>query len=232
MTVQELPGKPRLDPPGGDFWVFGYGSLIWRPGFPHKEARPAMLHGFHRRFCVYSHRYRGTPDCPGLVLGLTRGGSCRGIAYKVPEAEGEGVMDYLYEREMVLGVYDPTWLKLRLDTGDAVLVADMSRAQDVKKAVAALKAKEAPQATAFPKDHRPWGWFESLVVGPRFQVKRILVHPGASLDVPDSTRQRLEREKQLRVKERGGRRKVARSARDALAGRGRRPPSPTTDRYQ
>jgi cation transport protein ChaC len=123
MTVQELPGKPRLDPPGGDFWVFGYGSLIWRPGFPHKEARPAMLHGFHRRFCVYSHRYRGTPECPGLVLGLARGGSCRGLAYKVPAAEGEAVMDYLYEREMVLGVYDPTWLKVTLDDGGRVRAA-------------------------------------------------------------------------------------------------------------
>ena len=66
---------------------------------------------------------------------------------------------------------------------DAVLVADMSRAQDVKTAVAALKAKAAPQATQFPKDHRPWGWFESLVVGPRFQVKRIMVHPGAALSL-------------------------------------------------
>ncbi|MAM55922.1 MAG: mannose-1-phosphate guanylyltransferase/mannose-6-phosphate isomerase [Salinicola sp.] len=66
---------------------------------------------------------------------------------------------------------------------DAVLVADMSRAQDVKKAVAALKEKQSPQATAFPKDHRPWGWFESLVVGGRFQVKRILVHPGAALSL-------------------------------------------------
>ena len=66
---------------------------------------------------------------------------------------------------------------------DAVLVADMSRAQDVKKAVEALKAKGAAQATHFPKDHRPWGWFESLVVGGRFQVKRILVHPGASLSL-------------------------------------------------
>ncbi|MBY6059418.1 mannose-1-phosphate guanylyltransferase/mannose-6-phosphate isomerase [Leisingera daeponensis] len=66
---------------------------------------------------------------------------------------------------------------------DAVLVADISRAQDVKKAVAALKAKGSAQATQFPKDHRPWGWFESLVVGDRFQVKRILVHPGASLSL-------------------------------------------------
>lgn len=66
---------------------------------------------------------------------------------------------------------------------DAVLVADMSRAQDVRKAVSALKAKGSAQATAFPKDHRPWGWFESLVVGNRFQVKRIMVHPGASLSL-------------------------------------------------
>ncbi|MCP1170339.1 mannose-1-phosphate guanylyltransferase/mannose-6-phosphate isomerase [Limimaricola sp. ASW11-118] len=72
---------------------------------------------------------------------------------------------------------------MAIATGDAVLVADMSRAQDVKKAVEALKAKEAPQATAFPKDHRPWGWFESLVVGGRFQVKRIMVHPGAALSL-------------------------------------------------
>lgn len=67
--------------------------------------------------------------------------------------------------------------------GDAVLVADMSRAQDVKLAVAALKEKGAVQASAFPKDHRPWGWFESLVIGARFQVKRIVVHPGASLSL-------------------------------------------------
>ena len=66
---------------------------------------------------------------------------------------------------------------------DAVLVADMSRAQDVKLAVEALKKKGAAQATHFPKDHRPWGWFESLVVGNRFQVKRILVHPGAALSL-------------------------------------------------
>lgn len=123
-AVQALPGKPRLDPPPGqDFWVFGYGSLIWRPGFAHVEVRPAMLHGFHRRFCVYSHRYRGTPDCPGLVLGLARGGSCRGLAYRVPAAEGEAVMDYLYEREMVLGVYDPRWLKAKLDDGREVHAA-------------------------------------------------------------------------------------------------------------
>ncbi len=111
-------GKPRLDPPPGrDFWVFGYGSLIWNPGFPHVEVRSGLLHGYHRRFCVYSHRYRGTPECPGLVLGLAPGGSCRGLVYRVPAAEGEAVMDYLHEREMALGVYNPRWLKVDTDPG-------------------------------------------------------------------------------------------------------------------
>ncbi|RDD61906.1 gamma-glutamylcyclotransferase [Ferruginivarius sediminum] len=118
QTARYDHGKPRLDPPPGkDFWVFGYGSLIWRPGFPHVEVRTGMLRGYHRRFCVYSHRYRGTPECPGLVLGLARGGSCRGLVYRVPAAEGEAVMDYLYEREMILGVYDPRWLKVDTDEG-------------------------------------------------------------------------------------------------------------------
>jgi cation transport protein ChaC len=117
-VIAEWPSKPRLDPPPGrDFWVFGYGSLIWKPGFPHLEVRPALLRGYHRRFCVYSHRYRGTPECPGLVLGLDRGGCCRGLVYRVPAAEGEAVMDYLYEREMVTGVYNPRWLPVETDGG-------------------------------------------------------------------------------------------------------------------
>ena len=104
-------------PPGEDFWVFGYGSLMWHPGFPHVEVRVAVLHGYHRRFCVYSHRYRGTPECPGLVLGLDRGGSCRGLVFRVPAAEGESVLDYLHEREMITGVYIPTWLAVETAQG-------------------------------------------------------------------------------------------------------------------
>src|SRR3546814_5730407 len=96
--------RPTL-PPGEGFWVFGYGSLMWHPGFPHVEARPARLRGLHRSFCVYSHRYRGTPQAPGLVLGLDRGGSCHGMAFCVPAAEGEEALDYLFEREMMTGIY-------------------------------------------------------------------------------------------------------------------------------
>ncbi len=119
-------------PPGKDFWVFGYGSLMWHPGFPHLEVRTALLRGYHRRFCVYSIRYRGTPEIPGLVLGLDRGGACRGLAYRVPAADGAEVMDYLHEREMVTGVYIPSWLKVETPMGPiraASFVVDRDHAQ-------------------------------------------------------------------------------------------------------
>jgi cation transport protein ChaC len=90
-----------------DIWVFGYGSLMWNPGFEHIEKRDARLHGWHRAFCVYSHRYRGTPERPGLVLGLDRGGSCRGIAYRIARTRARDTLAYLWDREMVLGVYRP-----------------------------------------------------------------------------------------------------------------------------
>jgi len=88
-----------------DFWVFAYGSLMWEPGFPHLAVRPALLRGWHRRFCVYSLTYRGTPEQPGLVLGLDRGGACRGLAFQVPRAETAPVLEYLWEREMT-GIYE------------------------------------------------------------------------------------------------------------------------------
>ncbi len=116
--------KARLaPPPGEDFWVFGYGSLMWHPGFPHLEVRPGHLYGYHRHFCVYSHIYRGTPDCPGLVLGLDRGGSCRGLVYRVPAAEADEAMDYLYEREMRTGVYTPRWLNVRSEAGPVTAIS-------------------------------------------------------------------------------------------------------------
>ncbi len=97
---------------GGDFWVFGYGSLMWQPGFPYLEAVPALLRGYHRWFCVYSHHYRGTPDQPGLVLGLAPGGSCRGLAFRVSGTDEVAVRDYLDERELVTYAYLPRTLRV------------------------------------------------------------------------------------------------------------------------
>jgi len=87
-------------------WVFAYGSLMWNPEMAFAETRSAVLHGYHRRFCLYSRDYRGTPERPGLVLGLDRGGSCRGLARLLP-AETLGVaIDRLWAREMAGQVYD------------------------------------------------------------------------------------------------------------------------------
>lgn len=103
-----------------DFWVFGYGSLMWRPGFAHVETVRARLHGYRRSLCIYSHVHRGTPDHPGLVLGLDAGGSCLGMAFRVPGKMTEEVMLYLREREMSNHVYHEKLLSLRLADGRAV----------------------------------------------------------------------------------------------------------------
>ena len=117
----------------GDFWVFGYGSLMWRPGFAHTETRRARLHGFRRSLCVTSHIYRGTPERPGLVLGLDRGGSCVGLAFRVPIELREEVLAYLRDRELVTNVYLERTLPIRLEGGDSVdavaYIADRSHAQ-------------------------------------------------------------------------------------------------------
>jgi cation transport protein ChaC len=98
-------------------WVFGYGSLMWNPGFAHDAAEPALLRGWHRSFCIYSHRYRGTPERPGLVLGLDRGGACRGMALRIPAVAAEAAISYLWEREMVGGVYDFRPVRVRSASG-------------------------------------------------------------------------------------------------------------------
>jgi cation transport protein ChaC len=102
-------------PPAEDsaYWVFGYGSLMWDPGFPHVAAHPALLVGYHRRFCLYSYRYRGTAERPGLVLGLDRGGSCRGVVFRVPDAAVAATKDYLWARELDDYAYLPKLLSVR-----------------------------------------------------------------------------------------------------------------------
>lgn len=117
----------------GGVWVFAYGSLMWRPDFAHLEARPALLRGWHRAMCILSTHYRGTPARPGLVLGLDRGGSCRGRAFRVAEADWPAVCETLHAREMLTGVYRPRFLPVRLDDGRRVpawsFVADRGHRQ-------------------------------------------------------------------------------------------------------
>ncbi len=99
----------------GELWVFGYGSLMWRPGFAYLERVPARLIGLHRSLCVFSFVHRGTPERPGLVLGLDRGGMCRGIAFRVAAAARHETVEYLREREQVTSVYVETSRQVDLE---------------------------------------------------------------------------------------------------------------------
>jgi cation transport protein ChaC len=109
-----------MDTTGQNPWVFGYGSLIWNPGFSFLRAEKALLHGAHRSLSIYSHRHRGTPQQPGLVFGLSRGGSCLGIAFEVAAASWPATFDYLQAREQDRGVYREAWRRVTLAGGETV----------------------------------------------------------------------------------------------------------------
>ncbi|HTO69409.1 MAG TPA: gamma-glutamylcyclotransferase [Myxococcota bacterium] len=98
--------------PGEDVWVFGYGSLMWNPAFRHAERVAGRVPGWHRRFCLWNTFGRGTPDKPGLMLALERGGSCAGVGFRVPAAEVRPELALLWNREMLSGSYLPRWVRL------------------------------------------------------------------------------------------------------------------------
>jgi cation transport protein ChaC len=116
-----------------DRWVFGYGSLMWRPGFPFIERRTAVLHGRRRAFCIYSVHHRGTYERPGLVLGLAPGGAVRGVAYRVAGQAWPEVYAYLREREQPTETYFEAWSDLKIDgngkVNSLVFLSDMKHSQ-------------------------------------------------------------------------------------------------------
>lgn len=132
MTTTSPPARQDAS---DDLWVFGYGSLIWNPGFAFVEQTPARLIGEHRALCIYSMVHRGTPEKPGLVLGLDRGGACHGMAFRVTAGQREATIAYLREREQVTKVYREVHRSVWL-AGDArqrvsalVYVADRGHVQ-------------------------------------------------------------------------------------------------------
>lgn len=108
--------------PKGDVWVFGYGSLMWNPAFNFVEQKVAVVHGWHRRFCLWMRGGRGAPDNPGLMLALDRGGCCRGLAFRVDEKEVEHELLLLWRREMLSGSYDARWLTAQTSDGPLTAV--------------------------------------------------------------------------------------------------------------
>ena len=129
MSMTSEPPKPPRDPAalldrvlaewGGtdDLWIFGYGSLIWRPGFDFAEQRRAKVHGWHRALKMWSRINRGTMDRPGLVFAMLSGGCCQGMVFRVPREHGEAVLRQLWPREMPLATYDPRFLACQTGHG-------------------------------------------------------------------------------------------------------------------
>jgi cation transport protein ChaC len=105
-SLRAVLASPHRQP---DVWVFAYGSLIWNPVLEHEERIVGTVHGYHRSFCLWSRVNRGTPERPGLVLGLDRGGRCTGVLYRVPERLAADELRLLWRREMLLGSYSPRW---------------------------------------------------------------------------------------------------------------------------
>lgn len=134
MIAARFPDRPRDDPDAhrqlseaeiaahldrillehdeGDLWIFGYGSLMWKPEMDHAEARPALLRGWHRRFCLWQWRWRGSRQKPGLMLALDKGGACRGIAYRLAAPGVRDKVAAVWKREMSGNGYRPRWVNL------------------------------------------------------------------------------------------------------------------------
>jgi len=119
--------------PPGALWVFGYASLMWSPGFAYREKQGGFVYGYHRALCIFSHRHRGTRERPGLVMGLCRGGSCWGMAYRLANRGQRDILAALWRREMRNYVYLPRLVAVRLGGGRVVraltFVADQTHHQ-------------------------------------------------------------------------------------------------------
>jgi cation transport protein ChaC len=100
--------------PAADVWVFGYGSLMWNPAFAYAERRVGVVRGYHRRFCLWLEMGRGSPDNPGLMLALDRGGVCRGVAFRIPAAEARRELLLIWRREMFGTAYLARWVRVRM----------------------------------------------------------------------------------------------------------------------
>jgi cation transport protein ChaC len=100
----------RAQTAGQDLWVFGYASLLWRPEFEAQEQHLSRVWGWHRALKMWSRLNRGSPECPGLVFALLPGGSCQGVAYRVARDQADAVLVRLWEREMPMDIYTPSWL--------------------------------------------------------------------------------------------------------------------------
>jgi cation transport protein ChaC len=144
QTLAEAPPEVRL---GGDAWVFGYGSLMWNPAMLTAERRIATIHGYHRRFCLWTPAGRGTPENPGLVLGLARGGACKGVAYRIRGPQVEEEFSILWRREMVSDGYCPRWVRMTCE-GESLSALTFVINREAPRYAGRLSDQQAAEAIA------------------------------------------------------------------------------------
>lgn len=174
----------------GGFWVFGYGSLIWHPGFVFDDKRTALLHGYRRAFCMTSIMYRGTPDRPGLVLALDAdpAGHCLGVAYHVPAAVADETLAYLRERELVSYAYDEQRLSVVLDTLTVEALAYVSN-PDHPQYRGGLTMDE--QATIIAHAHGPRGPNADYLLNTVDSLEALGLHDPDLVDLAHRVREKL-----------------------------------------
>lgn len=131
-----------------EFWVFGYGSLMWNPGFEYRERRLAVLRGYRRALCIHSWVHRGTREASGLVLGLDRGGACKGAAFRVDPEKRDDVVAYLRERELVTNVYLERLLPIRIEDGRRATAITYVADRDHVQYAAGLTVEAAAEIVA------------------------------------------------------------------------------------
>ncbi len=122
---QRLESRKQVlaEKPSDDVWVFAYGSLIWNPAFHFETSKICRLYGYHRAFCLWTPLGRGSPENPGLILGLEKGGSCNGMVFKLHRDKVEEELDVVWTREMPTGSYVPTWVKVTTEDGPVNAIA-------------------------------------------------------------------------------------------------------------
>lgn len=113
----DLDARLAQHPSGQDVWLFGYGSLMWNPAFEYVDHRAGRVRGWHRRFCLWLHLGRGSPDNPGLMLALDRGGSCAGMLFRIPAAEARSELLLAWRRELFTGAYRSRWVTALTEHG-------------------------------------------------------------------------------------------------------------------
>jgi len=150
LPREHVPPQPNAEdaPSPDDRWVFAYGSLMWNPDFAYSEVQRARLHGYHRALCILSLRNRGTPARPGLALGLDRGGSCTGYAFRVPAARVETTMAGLWAREMSTQAYTAKLLEVRLADARRVSALVFVARTDHPQYVCGMPPEEAARLVA------------------------------------------------------------------------------------